>query len=192
MVHRSTYPSSGTEGGEESNRKMKCIKCGCELSADMFSGGMCFNCGTSVDESEKIYEDELLQQQLEQERSKQQVMEEKRNAVKMRFCSHMLTTGFSFDGYNITKYIGLVSGETVIGTGYFSNIEASISDIFGVVSTEYSDKIKKAKAIALQDMITESANKGGNAIIGISYDIITFNRDMIGVSVNGTSVTVEK
>ena len=85
----------------------------------------------------------------------------------------------------------LVSGEIVIGTGYFSNLEASFSDIFGVQSTEYSDKIKKAKTFALNDMIAESTEKGGNAIIGVSYDIITFNRDMIGVSVNGTSVIVE-
>lgn len=40
--------------------------------------------------------------------------------------------------------------------------------------------------------IAESTEKGGNAIIGISYDIITFNRDMIGVSVNGTSVVIEQ
>lgn len=172
-------------------RNMNCVKCGCELSTDMFSRGMCFNCGASIDESEKVYEAEQHRLQVEKEQCQQKAIEDEKNAIKSRFLNHLLTTSFSFEGYSITKYIGLVSGETVIGTGYFSNIEANISDIFGVVSTEYSEKIKKAKAIALNDMITESTEKGGNAIIGISYDIITFNRDMIGVSVNGTSVTVE-
>lgn len=161
----------------------------------MFNSGICFGCGSPVNESEKIYEAELFHQKLEKEEAKQKAIKKELDMAEKerqsRYNNHMLTTGFSFDTFLITKYIGLVSGETVIGTGYFSNIEASLSDIFGVQSTEYSEKIKKAKAIALHDMISESTQKGGNAIIGISYDIITFNRDLIGVSVNGTSVIVE-
>lgn len=59
-------------------------------------------------------------------------------------------------------------------------------------SSAYSDKIKKAKSIALDDMIKESIAKGGNAIIGISYEIIVFRKDIIGVSVDGTSVIVKE
>lgn len=71
-------------------------------------------------------------------------------------------------------------------------MESNISDLFGVESEAYSDKIKQAKKNALDSMIKESVSKGGNAIIGISYEMITLSRDMIGVSVNGTSVIVNK
>ena len=32
--------------------------------------------------------------------------------------AHKLTTGYNFEGYQIMNYIGLVSGEIVIGTGF--------------------------------------------------------------------------
>ena len=41
-------------------------------------------------------------------------------------------------------------------------------------------------------MIKASADLGGNAIVGISYGYMTFSGNMIGVSVTGTSVKVEK
>ena len=35
-------------------------------------------------------------------------------------------------------------------------------------------------------------DKGGNAIIGIDFDYITFSNNMIGVVANGTAVRIEK
>jgi len=58
-------------------------------------------------------------------------------------------------------------------------------------SKAYSQNLKDAKQAALYDMIMDSISKGGNAIIGISYSYITFSGNMIGISVNGTSVKVE-
>ena len=66
-----------------------------------------------------------------------------------------------------------------------------ISDFFGAVSKKYSLKIQKAKNRAVYDMIKDSVSRGANAIIGLSYGYITFSRDMIGVSVTGTSVIIE-
>ena len=41
-------------------------------------------------------------------------------------------------------------------------------------------------------MIAESVKNGGNAVIGISYEYVVFSGNMIGISVNGTSVKIEK
>lgn len=161
---------------------MKCLKCGQELSSDMLTSGMCFNCGFSVEATVKDYN--------EKELAEQQEIAKKRALIKRP--SHLLTTGFSFETFDITKYVGLVSGESVIGTGFISTFESNLSDILGVESSAYSDKIKKAKSIALDDMIKESIAKGGNAIIGISYEIIVFRKDIIGVSVDGTYVIVKE
>lgn len=107
--------------------------------------------------------------------------------------SHMLTTGFDFSGYIIKEYKGLVSGECVIGTGILSDFLSGFSDLTGTKSKAYSEKMKEVKKEALNEMIVESVNRGGNAIIGISYSHVTFaGSNMIGISVNGTSVCLEK
>ena len=64
--------------------------------------------------------------------------------------------------------------------------------MFGVESKAYSDKLKDAKKTALHDMIVESVKNEGNAVIGISYEYVVFSGNMIGISVNGTSVKIEK
>ena len=162
---------------------MKCVNCGNELTEDMFSDGVCFKCGTPVSDSIEAYEQEQMEKQ-------QKVIEEEKLRMQELYVKHLLSTGYSFETCSIIKYIGIVSGECVIGTGWLSTMESGISDFLGVESTTYSDKIKRAKKVALNDMVKESIAKGGNAIIGISYEIISLSRDMIGVSVNGTSVIV--
>lgn len=43
----------------------------------------------------------------------------------------MMTTGFNFEGYNIVKYLGVISAPVVLGTGIFSNWDAALSDFTG-------------------------------------------------------------
>ena len=53
--------------------------------------------------------------------------------------------------------------------------------------------MKEIKQAAVNEMIEDSIKIGGNAIIGISYDHVTFSgKNMIGISVNGTSVVIQK
>lgn len=177
---------------------MKCIKCGAELTSEMFACGMCFSCGCSISESEEAFEIEQARIKAEADLAIQQRKEELERKSKEeqrmyaeRFKNHMLTTGFSFEGYRITEYIGIVTGETVIGTGYFSDISASISDFFGAEASEYSKKLRAAKQAVLKLMIKNSTDLGGNAIIGISYELMTFSGNMMGVSVTGTAVKAE-
>lgn len=160
---------------------LKCPECGLVLTQEMIRANMCWECGKILDES-------LLDEKSLNEISKQA---EKQNPFcKPEIKNHKLTTGYNFEGYKITDYIGLVSGEIVVGTGILSDIKAGVSDIFGSESKKYSDKIKKAKKAALLDMITGSIKNGGNAVIGISYNYVVFSGNMIGISVYGTSVNI--
>lgn len=111
--------------------------------------------------------------------------------VNLRF-DHLLTSGYNFEGYKIISYNGIVSGEVVLGTGFLSEFSASINDLFGTTSEEFSAKMKQAKDIATSKMIDTSIVKGGNAIIGVDFDYTTFGNNMIAVSANGTSVIIEK
>lgn len=117
---------------------------------------------------------------------------EKNTQLQYEIKSHMLTTGYNFEGYTIKEYIGVISGETVLGTGFMSEVFASASDFLGEESTAFSDKMRKAKMSAMDKLIRQSVAIGGNGIIGVDFDYINFANNMIGVSVNGTAVVVEK
>lgn len=119
---------------------IKCPECGIMLSQEMINANMCWECGKILDES-------LLDEESLKEISRQ--AGEQEPFCKPEIKNHKLTTGYNFEGYKITDYIGLVSGEIVVGTGILSDIRAGVSDIFGSESKVYSDKINKAKKIGI-------------------------------------------
>ena len=79
-----------------------------------------------------------------------------------------------------------------MGTGFASEFSASFSDFFGNSSDMFSNKLRQAKEAALEKLILKSVEVGGNAIIGVDFDYITFTGNLIGVVANGTSVLIEK
>lgn len=118
--------------------------------------------------------------------------EEKQRNMEMKIKSHMMTTGFDFCGYKITKYLGVISGQVVLGTGFISDFTAYFADFFGEKSNRFSYKLEDAKDAAVFKMVEESEKRGGNGIIGVDFDYIVFSKDMIGVIANGTCVIIEK
>lgn len=171
---------------------MKCSNCGNELTPEMFSSGMCFSCGCSTSDSEKAYNEQ--QNKIKEEHKKEIEQQKERNQKQYAKAArnHMLTTGYNFEGYTISKYHGLVSGECVLGSGLISYLEASIANTLGTETSGYSEKMKNAKQLAMEDMVRQSVALGGNSIIGISYSISNLLSNMVGISVDGTSVTIEK
>lgn len=105
---------------------------------------------------------------------------------------NMMTTGYDFEGYKIKKYMGVVSGQTVLGTGFLSEFTASFSDFFGVQSKKFARKLEQAKLSAVKKMVAKSKVRGGNAIIGVDFDYMTFHSNVIGIVANGTSVVIEE
>ena len=89
------------------------------------------------------------------------------------------------------KYDGIISGESVIGTGMFSEISASVSDFTGSFSNTFADKIKQAEEQALYNLKRSCYIKKCNAVIGIKLNYLTFSNNMIGVVANGTAVIIE-
>lgn len=104
----------------------------------------------------------------------------------------IITTGDNLEGYRIKKYIGLVSGSVVLGTGFLSEFSASVSDFFGAKSNAFANKIANAKRAAQTLLMQDAVRRGGNAIIGVTFGYIKFTGDMVGISVDGTAVDIEK
>lgn len=52
--------------------------------------------------------------------------------------------------------------------------------------------MKVAKKRAYNELIQIARNLGANALIGVDFDYVTLSSNTIGVSANGTAVTIEK
>ncbi len=103
----------------------------------------------------------------------------------------VLTTP-NVEGKRVTKYLGLVTGETIIGANIVRDFMASITDIIGGRSTAYEESLKEAKRIALEEMIAEAQQLGANAILSVDLDFETVGQgSMLMVSLSGTAVVVE-
>ena len=102
------------------------------------------------------------------------------------------TSGFNFEGYSITDYLGIESGEIVMGTGFASEFSAGMNDIFGSTSGMMGDKLHEAKKQALFMLVKNCRNLGANAVIGIDYDITTIGKNMLVVLASGTAVSIKK
>jgi len=105
----------------------------------------------------------------------------------------LLTTTPSVEGKKIVKYVGLVTGETIIGANIFKDLFAGITDIVGGRSSSYERVLREGKDTALNEMQQYAAALGANAIIGIDldYETVGSGGSMLMVSANGTAVILE-
>ena len=101
------------------------------------------------------------------------------------------TTGYSFEGYRIEAYCGVVCAEVVMGTGFFSEWSASVSDLFGEHSNAFESKLEEARRAAMRRLVEKTALAGGNALIGIDFDYVNFVGNLMGVIASGTAVKIE-
>jgi uncharacterized protein YbjQ (UPF0145 family) len=106
----------------------------------------------------------------------------------------VLTTP-SVEGKRIVHHYGLVSGEAILGANIFKDIFAGIRDIVGGRSAAYEKELRKAKDIAIGEMIEQARALGANAIVGVDLDYETIQvgsgGGMLMVSASGTAVRVE-
>ena len=106
----------------------------------------------------------------------------------------MLTTTTSvIEGKRITRYYGIVSGETIVGANIFRDFFASIRDVIGGRSNSYEEVLRKAKDSALREMEEQAMRMGANAVIGVDldYETVGQNGSMLMVTASGTAVFIQ-
>jgi uncharacterized protein YbjQ (UPF0145 family) len=105
----------------------------------------------------------------------------------------LVVTTPTIEGKRVTQYFGVVSGEAILGANIFQDFFAGIRDIVGGRSAAYERELKKAKDIAIAEMIQQARALGGNAVLGVDldYETIGANGSMLMVSASGTAVQVE-
>ena len=104
----------------------------------------------------------------------------------------IVTTTATIEGHAVRDYLGIVTGEVIVGANLFRDLFASITDIVGGRSGKYENVLARAREEAMKEMQAEAAKRGGNAVIGvdIDYEVLGQNGSMLMVSVSGTAVVV--
>ena len=103
----------------------------------------------------------------------------------------ILTTTDGIDSRRITAYLGIVTGDAVMGTNIFRDMMASVRDIVGGRSGSYEKILGEAKQAALVDLQARAAELGADAVVAVDLDYEVVGGDsktMLIVSANGTAV----
>ncbi|KHN52041.1 heavy metal-binding domain-containing protein [Pectobacterium fontis] len=105
-----------------------------------------------------------------------------------------LSTTPTLEGFTITEYCGVVTGEAILGANIFRDFFASIRDVVGGRSGAYEKELRKARQIAFKELQEQAEDLGANAIVGIDLDYETVGKDgsMLMVTVSGTAVKVRR
>lgn len=104
----------------------------------------------------------------------------------------LLTTTPSVDGQKIQRYLGVVTGEAILGANLFKDLFAGIRDLVGGRSSTYERELQKARDIAMQELTDRAAELGANAVVGIDiyYEVLGQANGMLMVAVSGTAVVL--
>lgn len=105
----------------------------------------------------------------------------------------LITTTNTVEGKKVIKYLGLVSGEAILGANIIKDFLAGIRDIVGGRSAAYESELRQAKEIAIAEMKEQAVALGGNGVIGVDLDFETIGQgSMLMVSACGTAVLIEE
>ena len=100
----------------------------------------------------------------------------------------IMSTTPSLEGHPIKEYLGVVTGEAILGANIIRDLFASITDVVGGRSGAYEKELIKARQIALQEAETEAQGRGADAVVGIDLDYEVIREGMMMVTVAGTAV----
>lgn len=72
----------------------------------------------------------------------------------------IFTTGASVEGRNILSYLGIVSGETIMGADLIKDIFANYTDAVGGRSGVYEREFARARSLALESLQKKLVRRG--------------------------------
>lgn len=101
----------------------------------------------------------------------------------------IVTTTPSVEGKSITGYLGIVTGEAIVGANIFRDLFAGVRDIVGGRSGAYENALAGAREAALAEMQALAQSRGADAVVGVDLDYETIN-NMLMVSATGTAVSL--
>ena len=102
----------------------------------------------------------------------------------------IISTTPTLEGRPIRQYLGIVTGEVIVGANIFKDLFAGIRDIVGGRAGAYEGALRDARRTAFDELSYEAEKLGADAVVGvdIDYEVVGANGSMLMVSVSGTAV----
>ncbi len=100
----------------------------------------------------------------------------------------IVVTTDSIEGRRVSEYLGVVSGDAIVGANMFRDFFARVRDVVGGRAGGYEKALQGAKDAAMADMVEAAEALGANAIVAVDLDYETIGDSMLMVSANGTAV----
>ena len=102
----------------------------------------------------------------------------------------IVSTTPTLEGHPIREYLGIVTGEVIVGANIFKDLFAGIRDIVGGRAGAYEGALRDARRTAFDELSYEDEKLGADAVVGvdIDYEVVGANGSMLMVSVSGTAV----
>jgi uncharacterized protein YbjQ (UPF0145 family) len=123
------------------------------------------------------------------------VREQEEKALRLKtekLAGIILVTTPSIDGRKVLEYLGIVSSEVVLGTGFLTELSASFTDFFGLRDDKFQEKLKDAKDAALTELRRKAFDLNADAVLGVDLDYSVLANNMLMVMANGTAVRLEE
>ncbi len=91
------------------------------------------------------------------------------------------------------QIFGIVTAQSALGTGLFSELDQSISDIFGTQSNSLNSKLRIGEQSCFAQLRYKTIEMGANAVVGADIDFAELGgaRGMVMVCSSGTAVYVK-
>jgi uncharacterized protein YbjQ (UPF0145 family) len=104
----------------------------------------------------------------------------------------IVTTTALVEGRPVKDYLGIVTGEVIVGANLFRDMFAAITDVVGGRSGKYEEVLARARNEAIEELTEQARQLGANAVIGVDldYEVLGQNGSMLMVSVSGTAVVL--
>lgn len=123
----------------------------------------------------------------------------KQNAI----ASMLITSGFNFEGYAITKYSGYISGDDAVSMDRPTH--GWIGGVNKDVGADLLSGLSQIRRNALAELKEEAYALGCNAVIGVDFDYLTLDPEtasnaggtlylpfLFAVTANGNAIVIEK
>ncbi|MBA2276843.1 MAG: heavy metal-binding domain-containing protein [Chloroflexia bacterium] len=103
-----------------------------------------------------------------------------------------VSTTHALEGRPVKEYLGVVTGEAILGANLFKDLFAGIRDLVGGRSAAYEKELRRAREIAIEEMTQQATERGATAVIGVDldYETIGDGGSMLMVTASGTAVRV--
>jgi uncharacterized protein YbjQ (UPF0145 family) len=180
-------------------------------SGHQYKSGMT---GLTVDDDVNAHElvsgfnEHLVQEKERLAKEQEGLAQEKANAHRAAqekqhaLASLLITSGFNFDGYTITKYSGYISGDDAV------SMDRPKQGWFGMnkdVGADLLAALVHIRRNALAELKEAAHALGCNAVIGVDFDYLTLDPETVtssggtlylpflfAVTANGNAVVIEK